>query len=299
MIAPGRNAFATARARARKGALLGPDARARLLGAPDRPALAHVLADFGLPADTLAAACWARLGDDYGRLARSVARGVDVLVELLRRHELENLKLLIRVHAHGWTAPRWQPLWRPLGALAELDLERVTAAATWEALCDAAQGTAYAPALADLRPPTVASAPAAERTLDAWMSRRLMQVAEALPAKEATTRALVRSVVLERDLTLLERAAAFGLSVDQAEAQRGTPAARGDPRTLAEVRTLRRRTCQRAFREPATRLAPSVAYLLLREEEVRGLLALEAACGARVPAELLEGLTTGGNLGVA
>lgn len=299
MIAPGRNAYATARVRARKGALLGADARARLAAAADRPALARVLADYGLPADALAAHCWARLGEDYAAVARSVARGVDAVVELLRRHELENLKLWLRAHAHGWPAARWVPLWRPLGPLAELALEEVSQAASWEALRAVLQGTAYASPLATVRTPTAASAPALERTLDGWMSRRLMQTAEALPPEEATTRALVRTVVLERELTLAARAPAAGLTVEEAESARAARPARGDPATVAGVRALRRRTCLRAFREPARRLAPSVAYLLLRDEEVRGLLALEAACGAPVPPALLDDVTAGGVLGVA
>ena len=62
----------------------------------------------------------------------------------------------------------------------------------------------------------MSAAPGLGRALDGWMSRRLMQVADALPEKEDTTRGLVRLVVLERDLELSGRARTFGLDAEDA-----------------------------------------------------------------------------------
>ncbi len=330
MIAAGRLAFANVRARARAARLLGPEVAAHLR-ATEGAARASILRGLGGEGAGLHAARVARLLDDYAVLARSYPVGEALLAAMARLHEIENLKLLYRAAAKGLPPGAWRPLWRPMGPFETLRRADAEEVRTLRDLTAAARGTPYAEVVAAAAsgPPLVPAA--AELSIDRLGSRRLVEAARALPRAQAGAGALALDLVRERDLDAVRRAAAYGMEPAHCAAtcallpaEKGwdrladlaawTPAAGPMgallPRPLSgggiladwdalerALRRRRRRACAAAFIGSPFRLAPGVAYLLLAEEETRGLAALAEADGAAPADGVLSRALAGSALG--
>jgi hypothetical protein len=314
-VSAARFAYGQARVRARKSRLAGPGdaaapeaARAR---APDR------------------AGRFAALVADYGVVLRGFPCGQELVRALAGLHEIENLKLGWRALSRGLPAARWVHLWRPLGRLETFPL------ADWR------DAVSLSEALSRLGPPLGPVAAALHRShharpadvelaLDRWASRRLLDEARSLPARERAASELVLAIVRERDLDLVRRGAAFGMApavaaglavllgeevgVEPLRALaawtpgKGALAACLPPSLLrraggrpadwddlaARLRRARRRACARAFRDAPFGLASPVAFLLLREEEERSWTSLaEAGAPAAAPGALERVLAAG------
>jgi vacuolar-type H+-ATPase subunit C/Vma6 len=317
---PAAFAFGNARLRARKARLLGAE-DGLVLRAACAPEAAPPASPPSLPRPGEGVrALLTALVDDYDTLLRSYpapARGV--LLALLRLHEIENLKLVWRARAKGLAFDQWKRLWRPLGRLATLHLESWRAPLTEVEALARLSPTPYAQVTARVARAHHGDLGAAEMAFDRWASTRLLQEADALGGSEHVARSLVRSVVRERDLDAVRRAvSSYGLSPRSAAAapvlltremdagalealaewvpERGPLAARLPARLVRaarlegwaelhlHLRRQRRRLCTRAFRASPYQMAPAVAFLLLREEEVRALAAMaEARGGPRQP----------------
>ena len=333
MSSAGAFAFANVRARSRAARLLGPEAAAHLRAAATPAARAAALHRLGIEGDAadLQRGRVARLLDDYAVLARSYPVGEPLLVAMARLHEIENLKLLYRAAANGLPAERWRALFRPMGRLGTIqradaeevrslrDLEAVTRATPYaEVVAAAVSGPALAPAEAEL-------------SFDRLGSRRLVEEARRLPSSQAGAGALVLGLVRERDLDAVRRAAAYSIAPELCAATGALLAGEPGWGHLAEIaawtpdagplglllprrllggapvadwdaleralRRRRRRACAAAFIGSPLRLAPGVAYLLLAEEELRGLVALVEAAGAPAAGSVLERALAGSALG--
>lgn len=299
MIATGSLAYANARVRALKSRLLGREIAARVaVGlAASR--------DHALNADVSRR----ELLDWYAVVLASYPRGHALIHSLLYRHDIENIKLAWRaiVNAHG--SPRWIGRWIDLGRLASVRLESVRDCRTLPSLVDAARRTPFA-GIAEAMWRAHAEDPlAAEIGFDRWTSRAIIDSARALPGADRTAAALATAVVRERDFAVLRRAAAAGLSPEILTAalgclhqeigldpamrlaawtpadgpfwaavprrwQRHAPPSADWDRWMVWWRHARRDLCRRAFRETPFCLAPAIALLLLKEEEVLGLEAI-------------------------
>jgi hypothetical protein len=315
-----RYAYGQARVRARKSRLPGP-------------------ADAGAARERAAEAAgadrFAGLMSDHAMVLRSFPAGHGLVRALLGLHDIENLKLGWRALEHRVPAERWVPLWQPMGRLGGVRLE------------DFRDAVSLPEALRALAPPFAKMAVAlhaahrarpadAEVALDRWASRRLLDEADALPARESVARALALALVRERDLDLVRRARGYGMS---GEAAAGTAVLLGReagreplralaawtpadgplsvalPRALARLaggrpagwdelvtalRHARRVLCLRAFRQAPFHLGCAVAFLLLREEEERSWTALgEAEAAAAPPPEVVPRVLAAGPLAVA
>jgi hypothetical protein len=317
---PASFAFGNARVRARRSRLLGPEdaasLRARGAEAPGEAAAPH-------PLDT-ARALLAAVVADYAVVLRSYPGGCAGLVRaLLGRHEVENLKLAWRGLARGLPWERWAPAWRPLGALALLRAEDWREVRSLHETAGPLRGTPYEEIGTAMLRAHEADPAGAEMALDLWASRRIVDAARRLPAREALAVGLALSIVRERDVDSFRRAIlSYGIEPDMAagatallreelgvEALRALaewtpesgalgahlPPAWGRLAGVREweglqlaLRRERREACRRAFLASPFRLAPAVAFLLLREEEARGLRALAEAEGGPEPAAALE-----------
>jgi hypothetical protein len=309
-----RFAYGQARVRARRSRLPGPadavPAEGARLGLPDR------------------AERFAGLVADYRVVLRSFPGSDGVVRALVGLHEIENLKLGWRALSLGLPAARWAHLWRPLGRLETLRLgdwrEAVTLSDVLSRLSLPYGKVASALHRAHRTTPEV------ELALDRWASRRLLDHARSLPARERAARELALDVVRERDLDLVRRGGAFGLVPAAAaglavlvgeevgvEALRALAAwtprdgplasclpaallrrAGGRPRDGDDLATLLRRArrlaCGRAFRQEPFSLACAVAYLLLREEEERSRTSLAEAGVPAVSAGALQRVLAAG-----
>lgn len=274
MRAAGGFAFGNVRVRSRLPGLLGPDAAARLETARDRDALRAITAELGIAGtrgEDAQRSLFPALVDDYRRVLRSYPVGEDLVLALLRRHEVENLKVVLRGCARGLPSEVWLPLWRPLGTLESLRRESWADVKALAEVRERARGTPYAEVV-EAAVTESGSHGSAELALDEWATRQIASAAQALPEDQADARALAMRVVRERDLELWLRRDAFGLAPDVAMAAAMTDQA---PRaTRAELRRMRLRACRRAFLGSPFRLAPAIAYLLLREEELKAVSAL-------------------------
>jgi hypothetical protein len=302
-LSAARFAYGMSRVRARKSRLPG----AREAGAAWRPAAEG----------EDRATRFAALVADYAMVLHSFPRGQGLVRALLGLHEVENLKLGWRALSAGLPAARWAHLWRELGPLQTLRLDRWRDAVSLPDAIAAAGPPlrAVAEEVYRLHGPRVA---AAEPALDRRASRRILDESRALPEAERTARELARSLVRERDLDVLRRGGAFGMAPETAagltvllpeeagaealralagwtpaqgplaahlprELRRAAEGAAGWDGLFAALRRARRRACVRAFREAPFQLGCAVAFLLLREEEERSWTAL-AEAGTRAAA---------------
>jgi hypothetical protein len=320
VIASGSIACANARIRALKSRLLGREIAGR--------------AGAGLPIardrSTDPAAGFSDLLSWYAIALKSYPYGRPLLLALLRRFEIENIKLAWRAVANRHDPARWRACWIPLDQLAVIPLEACRDARTHQAVAEALGRTPYAAIAMEMWRAHGRDPLAAEFGFDRWASRAIVEAARALPATDATTVSLALAVVRERDFNVLRRATHEGFSpevlggalglvheeVTAAEVmhlaswtpargafwtavprrwQRHAPPAADWDAWLLWWRRQRRALCRRAFLESPFCLAPAVALLLLKEEEIRGLDALAAIGDAEAdPAAVAYALAAGG-----
>lgn len=322
MIATGSLAYANARVRALKSGLLGREVAARVMaGLPASRGLAATVEDSRR-----------ELLRSYGVVLTSYPRGQLLVLSLLRRHEIENIKLAWRAIVNAHAAGRWIPHWIELGRLASVRVQTVRDCRTLPSLVEALRRTPF-DAIATAMWRAHAHDPlAAEIGFDRWASRAIVESARALPAADQIASALAIATVRERDFAVVRRAAAAGLApeiltgalgylhdeIDPGEVmrlaawtpsdgvfwsavprkfRRHAPAAADWNRWLMWWRGRRRALCRRAFRESPFCLAPAVALLLLKEEEVRGLDALATFEAGGCGAPSLEYALAAGELG--
>jgi hypothetical protein len=259
----------------------------------------------------------------YAMLLRAYPRASPLWRALLRLHEVENLKLLWRAAVRGRTP--YQAAWRPLGPLAALagsDRKRSP-----DELAAALADTPYAEAAASMFHASGGNAALAEVALDRWAWLGVSRAALDFPGGEADARQLVRLLTLEHDAELLRRGRAAGLDADlvakstvtlasecRVDAllpaaawtpgagalagalprplRRIAPSASGWDDVLLALRRARRAACRRAFVGWPYQVAPALAGLLLREEQVRDSLRLAATRTARAPAHALLPIAT-------
>jgi ATP synthase (C/AC39) subunit len=311
VIAAFRLAFGNARLRARKSRLRTASA-ARLLGSV--PGVAAFADALGLPAAheqvELDRVLFDRLLDDYRRILDDYSAARPLLHALLARHEVENVKLGWRALARGLPPSRWIRLWRRFGALETLSLETFRDASSLAEAVRRATSTPWGRIVRETLEAHEHDPAAAELALDRFAFARVAEEAERLPRRETIARRLALSLVYERDLDAFRRATAFsGLSPELAGAvtvrlsrdlpeealaalagwTEGllpfdlrlpagiVPRSRAIPGWDALRTTIRRErvaACRRAFAGPPFRLAPAIAFLLLREAETRALTAL-------------------------
>jgi ATP synthase C subunit len=253
--------------------------------------------------------------DCYRTILRSYPAGQPVSLALLRLHEVENVKLAWRAYARGHSPSRWSGLWQPLGDLESIALDDCTTHTSIQDFVRALEKTPYRGIARSTFRAHPADPAAAEFALDGWSSAALLRAAEELPPAERGARTLVRAIVRERDISLLRRGAhAFALSpdavlaglvvlpaeatrdelvrlatwtVDQGALARGWPRAwrrlAGTPGdwdgVMLALKRWRRAECARAFLSTPYSLAPAVALLLLKEEELIGAAALAESAG--------------------
>jgi hypothetical protein len=236
-----------------------------------------------------------RLLRDHELLAGAYADARELFAALAGLHEVENLKLAWRAVRRGIPAERWVPLWRPLGALTGLRLSDCREAGTLAELADrAAKGPwGEVVAAAARRGSEAEATPDAELAFDRFASRRLVRAARALPRREHAAASLVLGAARARDLEVLCRAPARGLTPALAASacallpeELGAPAVQelaGQPRELERLLAAARRdrqvACRRAFLAPPFLLTPAVALLLLEGERIDQVTAVvEASC---------------------
>jgi hypothetical protein len=297
--APVRFASANARLHAIKSDLLDDVQLSRMQAAPAlcSPAATDAYADLYPP-----------LVRWYSTLVVSHAPARSVLLALFRRHEIENLKLLWRC------AVRQRPLpshcWRPLGSLAALE---PWSPQSIEALVAQLTSTCYARLADETWRSHGADLAAAELALEGWVYAGIHDRAAQLPKAERGARNLLLLILRERDLDLLRRGRetyrlepsfAAGLTTvlkeeTTTEALRSLAAwepsagplaaflprplsricdgARGWDEVMDAVGRARLRSCRRALIGWPFQVAPAVAAVLLREDQMRVWTRLAAA----------------------
>ena len=221
---------------------------------------------------------FAELIDWYTTILEAYPRGQPLFLALLRLHELENIKLAWRVIVNGATESPWQSLWIDLGRLATVALSACRDCRTLPALVEALRQTPYAAIAHDMCRAHADDLAAAELGFDRWASTCIIDAAALLPKADRTAVALAHAVVRERDLNIAHRLRAAGLPSPVVamprEWQRHAPAPGDHDRWLVWLRRRRKQLCRQAFLEMPFCLAPAVALLLLKEEEIRGLDAI-------------------------
>jgi hypothetical protein len=275
--APARS-FGYARVRALKGALMTADDGARFAARlPSRP---HDSAT-RVPLEAL----YAPLVDTWRRVSAAYPRERQLFLRLLRTHEIENVKLIVRAAIRGrpWTGG----CWRPLGIAASLSEQDWIPVPPVRDLRRRFARTPYAAIVSGELHAHGHDLQAIELGLDRWLSDELFAEAAAIESTESRARALVLALVRERDLALVGRASSYGLAPETAV--KLTTVVRRDARPAARVRVsdwparleaarrARRRACRLAFVGEPFGLAPPVALLLLRLDEVEILLRLAEA----------------------
>ena len=305
-----RLAYGNARVRARKSRLLSSAILAALATA-ERPDLTiEGWRDLQSEADApaLLALAYGPLADDYDAVIRAYPLAAPVLRALARLHELENVKLAWRAADYGAEPTSWHALWRPLGRL-ETVSRTSTSVSSIQQLAQALLPTPFGGIAGIVLRAHDADLAAAEMAFDRWGSDTVIQAGRALPHGEGTALDLIVRVVCERDVAVLERAVgSLGIAaqaairmtsmlgetlgpvgVRQLEAwssdggahlvlPRRLSAYRRSVRTLVELRHAiyagRRAACRRAFVANPFCLAPPLALVLMREDEMRALISI-------------------------
>lgn len=330
MSSRGQRAYANARVRARRGALLGPEALPPLRGLGGTRALHRGFVALGLdPAEPIALAetLYARLGQDYAFVTRLHPDRPGLFRALAGRFDAANLALLHRASLRGLALEEVRSLLLPVGAVTagavrtDDDLHSLGARLPrpWPAVLEAAERAhAEDPLAFEL---------ALERAATLALCVALEEAEDAEP--------LVLSLAWDRDLSLLARGVrTFGLTPPAVVAALAAlPAAflhgpleklarwteedgplytflprplypRGQtPETWVALDDLRARVrgrrCSLAFRQSPFGLAPSVAWLLLREAEVRGLVALAEGAGLETASDQVDRALLSSRMGSA
>jgi vacuolar-type H+-ATPase subunit C/Vma6 len=255
MTSRGAIAYAHARIRAAKSRLLTRVDAAPLLAAADARAVQRAVAALGIE-DPMR-----RLVRVYQTAIHGYSHGAPLFRALLRRHEIENVKLLWRITEKRGQRQALPRLWLDLGPLATVSI--VDAHSPHE-LAERLARTPYAAIAATVARVHGRDVAAAELAFDRWVSERLVEEARRLPRRESLARRLVELVVRERDAEIVRRGAKWY----------GLTSVSGSAGDVTAMRRERLRQCHRAFVGSPFLLAPAVAVVLLAEEEMRALLAL-------------------------
>jgi hypothetical protein len=247
----------------------------------------------------------------YVTLLHACAPARAVLLAMFRRHEIENLKLLWRSAVRGRALP--SHCWRPLAPLDSLKPMRASSPA---GLVELLKTTAYGHLAAETWRSHGSDLVAAELAMDAWVLSNLHDAAVGLPDREAPARDLLFALLRERDLDILRRARdgyrlepsfAVGLTTrlrreHRREAlvalavwqpSRGAlvsvlPASLvhryGEVKDwddlMAALDRVRTAECRRLLMAWPFQIAPSIAALILREDQMRIWASLaNAECG--------------------
>ena len=323
---------ANARLRARKSRLRGPRELRLLRAAGSVGALAAALGVEGArEAGEVSAALFGGLLEDYAALLRHYPRGARLFSAVLRLYEVENLKLAWRAHSRRAAAAAWRRLWKPLGGLETLSLTRWSDAATLRDAAATAAGTPFGTVVEDVLRSRETDPRAAELDFDGDAWETLAREARRLPTRESGAAELALALVRERDYDLLRRSAARRLTPEAAVAAtailreeekaetlrslaawspaEGPLSGRLPPRLVrrlpgvldwdglaAALARRRRDQCRRALLAYPFRLASPMAFLLLRQEEVRCLSVLVRRTALASPPEGFERLLAGSAL---
>ena len=311
MSAAAQLAYGNARVRARKSRLLSSAVLVALASAEHPELTIDGWRDVDADADAtpLVWLVYARLIADYDAVIRAYPAHTTLLHALVRRHELENVKLACRVVVSGADPDRWLRLWRPMGRLETVSRDGCASASSLPQLTAALGRTPFADIAGVVLRVHAADLSAAELAFDRWGSRMLAEAADALPPHEDAARDLVCGVVCERDAAVIERAigplgvapqaairmaSMLGRALGAAGARvltewssgggapltlpRRLSAERPVVRSFAELRRAihagRREACRRVFAGHPFSAAPAVALVLLREDEARALISI-------------------------
>ena len=183
MIATGSVAFANARVRAIKSRLLGHEIAGR------------VRAGLAATRDDRLARGFDGLIASYVTVLKSYPRGQTLFLALLRRHEIENVKLMWRVIVNSAFESRWARHWLDLERLAAISLESCRECRTLPSLIDALRGTPYAAVAGEMWRAHAGDAAAAELGFDRWTSACIVDAAAALPHGDRTAAEIAFAVV--------------------------------------------------------------------------------------------------------
>lgn len=256
MTSRGSLAYAHARIRAAKSRLLTRTDAAPLFAAADAAGVQRVIAALEIEHPMQ------RLLRVYQTAIRDYRHAAPLFRALLRRYEIENVKLLWRITARRNQRDSLPRLWLDLGALATVP---IVDAATPRELAEHLANTPYAAIAARVARAHENDVAAAELALDRWVSERLLEESRRLPHRESMAKRLVESVVRERDAEIVRRGSKwYGLANVAVQ----------NLDDIAAMRRERLRLCRRAFVGSPFLLAPAVAVVLLAEEEVRSVQAL-------------------------
>jgi hypothetical protein len=268
VIASGRVAYANARVRALKSRLLGHEVAGRVMAGlaatrDERPDRARGLAE---------------LIDWYVTILKSYPRGQALFRALLRRHEIENIKLLWRAIVNGAADGAWQARWLDFGRLASITKDDCRDRRTLASLVEALRHSPYAAIAHDMWRAHAGDHAAAEHGFDQWISKGILDAAATLPDVDRTAVEIARALVRERDINIARRLESAGLPATPVTLprawQRHAPPAADHDRLMVWLRRRRKLLCRQAFLEPPFCLAPPVALLVLKEEELGALDAL-------------------------
>jgi vacuolar-type H+-ATPase subunit C/Vma6 len=296
--ATGSLAFANARVRALKSRLLGREGLERMARS------GSARSDL----DTLRDAGFRELVEWYRVVLTCYPFGQSLILALFRRHETENVKLAWRGIVRRHAASRWIRLWVPLDRMATIRSEDCRDCGSLESLVEALQGSPYAEIARAMRRAHVDDPLAAELGFDRWTSRAIADAADELPVRDARARDLALAVVGQRDVNVIRRAGRGGLTAEvlsgalgwlhkrltsdelktlsswspeqgplwtalpRAWQRRHPPVADWDA-WMRHWNARRRAICRRAFLDQPFSLAPAIALLLLKEDEVGALSA--------------------------
>lgn len=213
--------------------------------------------------------CKSRLLTRAVALPLFLARDVTAMQRVVATLELDERKLS-RVYATAMRGyPRGASLFRALQQLHEIEdvkrqwRETVKRGGSVRELAEKL-GT-----FADIARVHGTDIAAAELAFDRWASQRLIDEAHNLPRREALARALIESLVRERDAEIVRRGAKWY----------GFASITGSVPDVVAMRKERLRLCRRAFVGSPFLLATPLAVILLAEEEARAVRALVERCG--------------------
>jgi hypothetical protein len=282
-MSAGERAYAFARVSSAKGTLLRREALFAVRGTTDAIGSARAAEAIGIGT---AAQRFARLLGRYRLVLRAYGRDRGIFLALLRRHEIENLKLVWRAQVRSLPLERWWLLWRDFEELTSLPASAVRGAASLHELVDAIRDTPYASIARAVLAAHGDDLGSAELAFDRWASAEVAREATRLPRSESLARELLYSIVRARDAEIAMRGAMYGLSAAAVRAARVLPPPKREPDVA--------RLCRRAFRGETFHLAPPIAFLIRAEEERgaatavverRGDANLDEAADRLLPAE--------------
>jgi vacuolar-type H+-ATPase subunit C/Vma6 len=266
MTSRGTLAYAHARIRAAKSRLLTRADAGPLFAAADAAGVQRAVAALEIEYPMQ------RLVRVYQTAIRGYSNGASLFRALLRRHEIENVKLLWRLTAKRGQREALPRLWLDLGALATVPM---VDAATPRELAEHLAKTPYAAITARIARVHGNDIAAAELALDRWVSERLLEESRRLPHRESLARRLVELVVRERDAEIVRRGAKwYGLASAPTRVSVPQQTGASVPQEAQTLLSVQKKLCRRAFVGSPFLLAPAVAVVLLAEEEVRAVQAL-------------------------